>query len=142
MRKLAVTLSLLAGVVAIVLAITFHATSPIHNVHGWVTSWKWLDDTKIFSVSGALGGMGIIMIIGGLLIVRWEAVGGIVTILAAIYGLAFVLTHFDPNRIPLLYWWAAPMVLAWLAGICASYVLYDNTAPYGSPERPIEAPRP
>jgi hypothetical protein len=140
MRKLGIALSLLAGVVAIVLAIIMHATHP-HLGHTWVLPWSWLNSTKAFTASGTLGGMGIFMIVGGLIMTKWEAIGGIIPILASVYGLAYTFQH-QYTRIPLLHWWAAPMILSWLAGICAGYALYGNTAQYGSPERPIEAPRP
>ncbi len=134
MRKATVALSLLAGVVTIVMAVIMHGANQ-HLGHAWSLGWKWLDDTRALTAVGLMGGMGIVMIVGGLVALRSRAVGGIITVAAAIVGLAFVYSHgvgADPPRVRLLWWWALPLILAWAAGIVAGYSLHGETTPYGA----------
>jgi hypothetical protein len=138
MRKATVALSLLAGVVTIVMAVIMHGAHQRLG-HQWITGWAWLDDTHAFSAVGIMGGMGIVMIIGGLLALWNRAVGGMIVVGAAIFGLAFIYTRgagAHPPRIRLLWWWAAPLVFAWAAGIVAGYTLHGETTPYGAEKAP------
>ena len=142
MRKATVVLSLLAGVVTIVMAIIMHGAHQ-HLGHPWTSGWAWLDNTHALSAVGIMGGMGIVMIIGGLVALRSRAVGGMIVVAAAIFGLAFVYTRgagADPTRIRLLWWWAAPLVFAWAAGIVAGYTLHGETTPYGAEKAPGAPP--
>jgi hypothetical protein len=141
MRKATVALSLLAGAVTIVMAVIMHSAHQ-HLGHPWSLGWAWLDNTHALSAVGIMGIMGVVMIIGGLVALRSVAVGGIITVGAVIVGLAFVYSHgagADPPRVRLLWWWAAPLIFAWAAGIVAGYSLHGETTPYGA-EKPPGAP--
>ena len=66
------------------------------------------------------------MVIGGLLSLRWPSVGAIIVCVAAMLGLVYTFNRGQYRWTPLLYYWAAPWVLAWFSGIFAGYAAYQN----------------
>jgi hypothetical protein len=87
-----------------------------------------------FSGVGMLTGMGVIMVVGGLLAFKWPSLGASIVCVAAMVGLVYTFDRGDGAWMPLLYYWAAPWLLAWLAGIFAGYALHARVEPYGNGE--------
>ena len=67
----------------------------------------------------------------GLISFKWPSVGAIIVCVAAIIGLVYTYDH-EWRRLPLLYYWAVPWILAWLTGIFAGYSPYQRTEPFGA----------
>lgn len=131
MRKLTAAAGVLAGIVAIGTAIFMKEMQPVVGLPWDAPGWlDWLADLGAFNAIGWLGGMGLLMIVGGLVALRSPAVGGIVVVGAAVLGLVYVYTH-EWYRADLLPYWAAPVLLCWLAGILAGYALHGETEAHG-----------
>jgi hypothetical protein len=139
-------LGVLAGVLSIILGLVAHFRHPALG-YPWRPFIHVFADTAVFSAVGLLVGMGIIMVIGGLILFRSALWGGLLVIVPAVVGLVYCYTH-TWHRLDLIYYWAAPTVLAWLAGILAGYALakqvepYDVEPPEDEPYRPAEHPAP
>ena len=133
MRKYAAATGALSGVVAVVIALVMRAQDPILGLP-WGHSWGFISGSDFLltalSPVGVLFGMGLVMIAGGLITLKSPAIGGIVTVSAAVVGLVFTYTH-QWYRVELLTWWTAPVLLCWLAGILAGYALHGETEAYG-----------
>jgi hypothetical protein len=71
-------------------------------------------------------GIGVVMVIGGALSFKWPSVGAIIVCVAAMIGLVYTFNRGQYRWTPLLYYWGAPWVLAWIAGIFAGYAAYQN----------------
>ena len=128
LRKWAGVVGILAGVVAIIAGLVAHFTAASLG-HPWRPIITVFQNTAVFSAVGMLIGMGIIMVIGGLLAFRSALWGGLLVIFPAVIGLIYSYTHAW-HRLDLVYYWAAPVVLAWLAGILAGYALAKQIEPY------------
>ena len=74
----------------------------------------------------------LIMIIGGVLTLWSPAAGGLLVLVPAVIGLVYCYNH-EWTRLPLLKIWAAPMLLAWLAGILAGYALAKDIPGHDEP---------
>ncbi|HZL65558.1 MAG TPA: hypothetical protein VFD50_11535 [Thermoleophilia bacterium] len=124
-HKYAALAGVLAGVSAVALAFYIHSAQPKlgpswHIVGILVTSPR------------LLAAMGVVMIIGGILTLWSPAPGGLLVLFPAVIGLVYCYNH-EWTRIPLLKIWAAPMLLAWLAGILAGYALAKDIPGYDEP---------
>ncbi|MEE4274470.1 MAG: hypothetical protein V2J16_01180 [Thermoleophilia bacterium] len=133
MRKYAAATGALSGVVAVAAALVMSTQDPILGPP-WGHTWGFVAETDLLltalSAVGLLFGMGLVMIAGGLVTLKWPAIGGIITVSAAVVGLVYTYTH-QWYRMELLTWWAAPVLLCWLAGILAGYALHRETEAYG-----------
>ncbi len=131
MRRLSAAAGVLAGLAAVAAAVYMKQMQPVVGLPWDVPGWLgWLADLGAFNAIGWLGGMGLVMIVGGLVVLRSPAVGGVVVVLAAVLGLVYVYTH-EWYRMALLAYWAVPVLLCWLAGILAGYALHEEVEPYG-----------
>lgn len=131
MRRLSSAAGVLAGTAAIAAAVYMKQMQPVVGLPWEVPGWLgWLADLGAFNAIGWLGGMGLLMIAGGLVVLKKPAVGGVVVVLAAVLGLVYVYTH-EWYRMALLAYWAVPVLLCWLAGILAGYALHEETEAYG-----------
>ena len=128
LRTWAGVVGILAGAVAIATGVYAHFAAPALG-HPWRPFINVLENSAVFSAVGVLIGMGIIMVVGGLLAFRSAVWGGLVVIVPAVVGLVYCYTH-EWHRLDLIYYWAAPVVLAWLAGILAGYALAKQIEPY------------
>lgn len=81
-----------------------------------------------------LVGLGVLMLAGGVLAFRRPAGGSLLVCAAALVSLVYAYDHGMERWTPLVYYWGAPWVLAWVAGICGGYSLYRRL------ERPEEPP--
>lgn len=81
-----------------------------------------------------LVGLGVVMVVGGLVSVRWPSVGAVVVLVATCIGMVYVYDRGQYRWVPMLYYWAAPWVLAWLAGIFAGLLLSRTTEQHGGVE--------
>lgn len=131
LRKWTGLIGILDGLVAIGIGLYAHFTSPALG-HPWRPFITVFAHTAVLSAVGLLIGMGIIMVIGGLIAFRSAVWGGLVIIVPAIVGLVYCYTHAW-HRLDLITYWAAPVVLAWIAGILAGYALYKQVEPYDVP---------
>lgn len=133
MRKYAAATGALSGVVAVAAALVMSTQDPILGPP-WGHTWGFVAETDLLltalSAVGLLFGMGLVMIAGGLVTLKSPAIGGIITVSAAVVGLVYTYTH-QWYRMELLTWWAAPVLLCWLAGILAGYALHRETEAYG-----------
>lgn len=133
MRTYAAAAGALSGVVAVVTALVMRAQDPVLGPP-WGHTWGFVADSDLLlsalSAAGLLFGMGLVMIAGALLTLKSPAIGGVVMVTAAVVGLVFTYTQ-QWYRMELLTWWAAPVLLCWLAGILAGYALHRETEAYG-----------
>ena len=128
LRTWAGVVGILAGAVAIATGVYAHFAAPALG-YPWRPFINVLENSAVFSAVGVLIGMGIIMVIGGLLAFRSALWGGLLVIFPAVIGLIYSYTHAW-HRLDLIHYWAAPVVLAWLAGILAGYALAKQIEPY------------
>lgn len=131
LRRWSGIVGILAGVVAIAIGFYAHATSP-HLGYPWRPFIHVFAHTAVLSAVGMLIGMGIIMVIGGLIAFRNSVWGGLVMVVPAVIGLVYCYTHAW-HRLDLIYFWAAPVVLAWVGSIVAGFALYKEVEPYDVP---------
>lgn len=133
MRTYAAAAGALAGIVAVVTALVMRAEDPILGPP-WGHTVGFIADSDLLlsalSAAGLLFAMGIVMIAGALITLKSPAIGGVVMVAAAVVGLVFTYTH-QWYRMELLTWWAAPVLLCWLAGVLAGYALQRETEAYG-----------
>jgi hypothetical protein len=135
----AAVLGVLAGISAIAMGFYIHSAQPKLG-----PSW---DIVGILVTSPRLLlGIGIIMVVGGVLTLWSPAGGGLIVLVCAVVGLIYTYTH-EWHRIDLLWVWALPVLLGWVAGIMAGYALgrsvdaYDGPA-NGTSEASGSAPQP
>ncbi len=123
-RTLGAVLGVAAGVVAI--AMGFY----VHRVSGYRLGLAWHLGVVV-SAPRLLVAMGVVMIIGGLLTLRFVVLGGILTALPLVLGLAFAYQHVW-YRMANLHVWAASVVLALLSCVCAGLALQQEIVPVGA----------
>lgn len=97
-----------------------------------------LDWGVLLAGDAVLVGAGVLMVIGGVAALRWCSVGAVVVCLAAMAGLVFTYDRGDGAWLPLLYYWAAPWLLAWISGVFAGYALHARVEPYGNGVKAVE----
>jgi hypothetical protein len=129
-RILGAVLGVAAGVAAI--AMGFY----VHGVSGYRLGLAWHLGVVI-SAPRLLVAMGVVMIIGGLLTLRFVVLGGILTALPLVAGLAFAYQH-EWYRMANLHVWAVSVVLALLSCVCAGLALQQEIVPVGA--QPTGAP--
>jgi hypothetical protein len=144
LSRVAAVVGILAGLSAIGGALYARSADVIFGIPGFM----WI---KVDFASGAhqLAGFGLIMVIGGVIAFWRPALGIGIVCTAALVGLIGVYDRGrpvgggDPLRsrwIPYVYYWAAPWVLAWIAGIFAGLYLQKAVEQYDSPAE-IDNPR-
>ncbi|HOT24091.1 MAG TPA: hypothetical protein PLB30_07485 [Thermoleophilia bacterium] len=122
----------LAGLSAIAGGLYAHAVQPEFGIPGFFGA-QW---DLAFSGVGSLIAIGVVMVVGGVLSFKWPSVGASIVSVAAMVGLAYVFDRGQYRWLPLLYYWAAPWILTWLAGIFAGYALHERVEPYGGEAAP------
>jgi hypothetical protein len=76
-------------------------------------------------------GIGIIMVVGGLISLKWPSVGGVIVCTAAMAGLIYTYDRGQYRWSPMVYYWWGPWLFAWIAGIFAGYATYKNVPQSG-----------
>lgn len=123
---------ILAGIAAIGGGLYARSVQPVFGIPSFFdVRWE-----LGFSGVGMLIGIGTIMVIGGLLCLKWPSVGAAVVCVAAMVGLVYVFDRGQYRWMPMLYYWAAPWLLAWLAGIFAGYAMHERVEAYGNGVEP------
>ena len=111
----------LAGAAAIGGGLYAHSAAPefgIPQFFGFY--WDYLSGVHV------LVGIGVIMVVGGLLSFKWPSIGAIIVCSAAMLGLIYTYDRGQYRWTPLVYYWWAPWLLAWIAGIFAGYAAFKN----------------
>jgi hypothetical protein len=121
----AAIVGILAGITAIALAFYIHSAQPKLGP-SWHIAGILLTSPRL------LAAMGVVMVIGGVLTFWSPAGGGLLVLVPAVIGLIYCYDH-EWTRIPLLKIWAAPMLLAWLAGVLAGYALAKDVPAHDEP---------
>ncbi len=86
----------------------------IHSRHPWAVGGVWQIGGVAVSAQRLLRAMGLLMIVGGLVVLRSRAIGGILVAAAVVIALCLIYRHAD-FRTTNVRVWAAPIVLAVLA---------------------------
>lgn len=73
-----------------------------------------------------LTGIGVVMIVGGLLSIKWPGVGAVIVCVATVIGLIYTYDRGQYRWTPMVYYWWGPWLFAWLAGIFAGYATFKN----------------
>jgi len=144
LARLAAVSGIVGGLIAIGSAWYAASSDVVFGIPGFF----WI---KVDFASGAhqLAGFGLIMVIGGIVAFWRPALGAGIICAAALIGLLGVYDRGrpigggDPLRsrwIPFVYYWAAPWVLAWIAGIFGGLYLQKTVEQYDSPAE-IDKPR-
>jgi hypothetical protein len=110
----------------------------VHGAAGYRLGLAWQIGGSVVSAPRLLVAMGVVMIVGGLLTVRYVVIGGLLTALALVPGLVFAYDHVW-YRMADLHVWAAAVVLALLSCVCAGVALQRQIVPVGAV--PLEAQR-
>jgi hypothetical protein len=128
-RNLGAVLGVAAGVVAIGLGLY------IHSRHPWAAGGVWRIAGVAVSVQRLLAAMGLLMIVGGLVVLRSRTAGGILVAAAVVIALCLIYTHANV-RMTLVRVWAAPVVLGLLSSMCAGLALEAEIVPVGAEALP------
>jgi hypothetical protein len=112
---------ILAGAAAIGGGLLAHSQQPVFGIPQFFGIYS-----KYLSGVHLLVGLGIVMVVAGALSFKWPSIGGVVVCVAAVVGLMYTYNRGQYRWTPLLYYWGAPWVFAWFAGIAAGYAAYRN----------------
>ena len=123
-RILGAVFGVAAGVAAI--AMGFY----VHGAAGYRLGPAW-HMGAVVSGPRLLVAMGVVMIVGGLFMLRFAVLGGILTAAPLVVGLAFSYDHAD-HRMANLHVWAAAVVLGLLSSMCAGLALQEEIVPIGA----------
>jgi hypothetical protein len=121
MANLAAIAGILGGLAAIGGALYARSAHPVFGIPQFFGI-----HSNYLSGVHMLMGIGVIMVVGGALSLRWPSVGAIIVCVAAMIGLVYTFNRGQYRWTPLLYYWGAPWVFAWLCGIFAGYAAYQN----------------
>ncbi len=111
----------------------------VHGVAGYRLGPAW-HMGAVVSGPRLLVAMGVVMIVGGLLTLRFAVLGGILTAAPLVVGLVFSFDHAD-HRMANLHVWAAAVVLGLLSSMCAGLALQNEIVPIGAaPSAPPQVP--
>jgi hypothetical protein len=124
-HKWAALMGVLAGISALAMAFYIHSAQPKLG-----PSWHLAG--IVISSPRLLFGLGLIMVVGGVLTLWSPALGGLLVLVPAVLGLVYTYDH-QYARISLLWVWALPVLLGWLAGILAGYALAKDIPAYDEP---------
>jgi hypothetical protein len=137
MAIFAAVAGILGGAAAIGGGLSAHATQPVFGIPQFFGLYS-----DLLSGVHVLVGLGVIMVIGGLVSIKWPSVGAIVVCAAAMVGLIYTYDRGPYRWTPLLYYWGAPWLFAWLAGIFAGYSVFQRVEQVGegpAAARPAES---
>jgi hypothetical protein len=123
-RILGAVLGVAAGVAAIAAGFYVHGIAGYRLGHAWQMG-------VVVSGPRLLVAMGVVMIVGGLITLRFVVAGGILTAAPVVVGLVFAYAHVD-HRMPNLHVWAAAVVLGLLSCVCAGLALQQEIVPIGA----------
>jgi hypothetical protein len=132
-RILGAVLGVAAGVVAIGLGLY------IHSRHPWAVAGVWHIAGVAVSAQRLLAAMGLLMIVGGLIVLRSPVVGGILVAVAIVIVLVLIY-HHPYSRMTNVRVWAAPIVLGLLSSMCAGLALEHEIVPIGAEPSAAQAP--
>jgi len=128
MARYAAVAGVLAGFAAIAGGLSAHAMQPLFG-----TARFFGIASDLLSGVHVLVGLGALMVAGGLITLKWPSVGAIIVCVAAMIGLTYTNDRGQYRWVPLLYYWGAPWVCAWLAGIFAGYSAYQRVPQVDEP---------
>ena len=121
---LGAVLGVAAGAAAIAMGFYVHGSAGYRLGPAWHMG-------AVVSGPRLLVAMGVIMIVGGLFMLRFAVLGGILTAAPLVVGLVFSFDHAD-HRMANLHVWAAAVVLALLSSMCAGLALQGEIVPIGA----------
>ena len=121
MANLTAITGILGGLAAIGGGLYAHSAGPVFGIPQFFGIYS-----QYLSGVHVLIGIGVVMVVGGLLAFKWPSVGAIIVCVAAMVGLVYTFNRGQYRWMPLLYYWGAPWVLAWISGIFAGYAAYKN----------------
>ncbi len=121
MANLTAITGILGGLAAIGGGLYAHSAAPAFGIPQFFGIYS-----QYLSGVHVLIGIGAVMVVGGLLAFKWPSVGAIIVCVAAMVGLVYTFNRGQYRWMPLLYYWGAPWVLAWICGIFAGYAAYKN----------------
>ena len=130
MAMYAAVAGIIAGGSAIAGGLYAHWTQPIFGYPQFF-GMKW---DQGFSGVGMLVGLGIIMLAGGFISFKWPSVGATIVCLGAIVGLIYTYDRGMYRWVPLVYYWWAPWLFAWIAGIFAGLSMSQRVQQLGAQE--------
>ena len=110
-----------AGIAAIAGGLYAHSAQPVFGIPQFFGI-----HSNYLSGVHVLIGIGVIMIVGGLLSIKWPSVGAIIVCVAAMIGLIYTYNRGQYRWTPMVYYWWGPWLFAWVAGIFAGYAAYQN----------------
>jgi hypothetical protein len=119
---------LLAGFAAIGAGLYAHSAAPVFGIPQFFGVYS-----QYLSGVHMLIGLGAVMVVGGALSFKWPSVGGIIVCVAAMIGLIYTFNRGQYRWMPMLYYWGAPWVLAWISGIAAGDAAYKNVPQIDEP---------
>jgi hypothetical protein len=120
---------------AVALGLAFY----IHSSHPFAVGGNWHPGVAV-SPQRLLAAAGLVMIIGGLVVLRSRVVGGILIAAPLVIALCFIYAH-TYVRMTNLRVWAATIVLGLLAAVCAGLALQREVEPVGLAEAQAQAAR-
>jgi hypothetical protein len=112
---------ILGGLAAIGGGLYAHSSNPVFGIAQFFGIYS-----QYLSGVHVLIGIGVVMVVGGALSFKWPSIGAIIVCVAAMIGLVYTFNRGQYRWTPLLYYWGAPWVFAWIAGIFAGYAAYQN----------------
>lgn len=129
MANFAAVSGILAGAFAIGGGLYARSVQPEFGIPQFFGAYAdWLSGVHM------LVGLGVIMIVGGLLSLKWPSVGAIVVSVAAIVGLVYTFDRGMYRWTPMVYYWWGPWLFAWIAGIFAGFSLHQRVDQLGAQE--------
>lgn len=129
MANFAAISGVIAGAFAIGGGLYAHSSQPEFGIPQFFGIYSdWLSGVHV------LIGIGVMMIAGGLITFKWPSVGAIIVCLAAILGLVYTFDRGMYRWTPLVYYWWAPWLFAWIAGIFAGLSLHQRVDQMGAQE--------
>jgi len=121
MANYAAIAGVLAGLAAVGGGLYARSAKPVFGIPQFFGIYS-----DYFSGVHVLVGVGVIMVVGGLVSFKWPSVGATIVCVAVMAGLVYTYNRGQYRWVPLVYYWWAPWLLAWIAGIFAGYAAYKN----------------
>jgi hypothetical protein len=129
MAVYAAVAGIIAGAFAIGGGLYAHSTQPSFGY----PRFYGIDSTYLSGVH-VLVGIGVVMVVAGLISLKWPSIGGGIVCAAAMVGLVYTYNRGEYHWTPLVYYWWGPWLFAWIAGICAGLSLAKRVEQLGAQE--------
>ena len=127
MANYAAVAGIIAGASAVAGGLYAHSTQPLfgyaqfYGIHS-----RYLSGVHV------LVGIGVIMLVAGLVSFKWPSIGAGIVCAVAMVGLIYTYNRGQYHWIPLVYYWWAPWLFAWIAGIFAGLSLSQRVQKLGA----------